>query len=127
MTGTSLALATTGGAPGLTYLQGAAIFVGIPALVLLLIALPIYGPTWWRALRRRLTTPGPASADDEPGAPGGEDPSAGRNGPHSLDHDRSQVPTAQNPPDTDDIEGGDSTGNPDRPGHGRVEASTDGG
>ena len=29
------------------------VFVGIPVLVLVVIALPIFGPVWWRALRRR--------------------------------------------------------------------------
>jgi hypothetical protein len=29
------------------------VFVGIPVLVLLVIALPIFGPVWWRALRKR--------------------------------------------------------------------------
>ena len=28
------------------------VFVGIPLLVLVLIALPIFGPVWWTALRR---------------------------------------------------------------------------
>ena len=29
------------------------VFVGIPVLVLLVIALPIFGPVWWTALRGR--------------------------------------------------------------------------
>jgi hypothetical protein len=29
------------------------VFVGIPVLVLLVIALPIFGPGWWRAVRKR--------------------------------------------------------------------------
>jgi hypothetical protein len=28
-------------------------FVGIPAVILALIALPIFGPEWWRRRRRR--------------------------------------------------------------------------
>ena len=47
--------AASADAPGLTYLQGAALFVGVPILVLLLIAVPIYAPVWWRRLRRRDT------------------------------------------------------------------------
>lgn len=36
---------------GLTYLQGAGLFVGIPALATFLIAVPFYGPVWWRKIR----------------------------------------------------------------------------
>ncbi len=38
------------------------VFVGIPLLVLVLIALPIFGPVWWTALRR------PRGSADQDGA-----------------------------------------------------------
>lgn len=39
------------GSSGLTYLQGVGLFVGIPALALFVIALPIYAPVWWEKVR----------------------------------------------------------------------------
>lgn len=40
------------------------VFVGIPVLVLWLIALPIFGPVWWEALRSRRRGVGARNGDD---------------------------------------------------------------
>lgn len=37
----------------MTTLQGIGIFAGLPAVILLLIALPLYGGRWYRRLTRR--------------------------------------------------------------------------
>lgn len=44
----------------MTALQGIGIFAGIPAVILLLIALPFYGGRWYRRLTRRPRTTTPA-------------------------------------------------------------------
>lgn len=51
------------------------VFVGIPVLVLFLIALPIFGPVWWEALWSPRSA-GPADEqgpDDAREAPGPDD------------------------------------------------------
>lgn len=40
----------------MTTLQGIGIFAGLPAVILLLIALPLYGGRWYRRLTRRDST-----------------------------------------------------------------------
>jgi len=55
----------------LTYLQGAGLFVGVPVLVMFLIALPIFGPVWWQRIRRhRASTGGSVSTTDDAEASG---------------------------------------------------------
>ncbi|QJY47873.1 hypothetical protein [Pseudonocardia broussonetiae] len=41
----------------MTTLQAIGVFAGIPVLVLLVIALPLYGGSWFRRLTRRGTGP----------------------------------------------------------------------
>lgn len=82
-------------APGLTYLQGAILFVGVPIIVLLLIAVPIYAPVWWRRLRRR-DTAGPdrtAAQQDVPeqNEPEQDDPDQ-EDRDRDIEHDAKQKP-----------------------------------
>ena len=46
------------------------VFVGIPALVLWLIALPIFGPVWWEALRTLRRGGSARGGDDSDRQPG---------------------------------------------------------
>jgi len=60
----------------LTNLQGAGLFVGVPALVMFLIALPIFGPVWWQRIRRHRMSTGRSETTDDTevnGDGGGED------------------------------------------------------
>ena len=71
------------------FAEGAAIFIAVPAGVLLLIALPIFGPVWWRAARGRNAesevvgpTAGSASGDgDPPVEPEDGSPTSAAHGP----------------------------------------------
>ena len=70
----------TGGTRTMGLAEGAAIFVGVPAGVLLLIALPIFGPVWWRAARGRSPESevmGPAAASASGDADPPEEPEGG--------------------------------------------------
>jgi hypothetical protein len=55
----------------MTTLQGIGIFAGLPAAILLLIALPLYGGRWYRRLTRRPSRTG-RPAERKPAAPDGD-------------------------------------------------------